>query len=145
MPRLLLGVLFLAAPALLLASPVGLWKTIDDATSAERAVVRISEQDGKLIGEIIEVLDTEADPEAVCRLCTDDRKDAPIVGLAIIRDVPAAGNARGIWDGGEILDPNDGKVYRVRLSLADNGRRLEVRGYIGRPLFGRTQVWQRAD
>jgi len=144
MPRTLLGVLLLT-PALVLANPIGLWKTIDDDTSQEQALVRISEHQGLLVGEIIEVLDTKADPEAVCALCTDDRKDAPIVGLAIIRDVPVAGNGRGFWDGGEILDPNNGKVYRVRLALADDGRRLEVRGYIGRPLLGRTQIWHRVD
>jgi len=145
MARALLAVLLAAGVGIAHASPVGLWKTIDDASDQETAVVRIEERDGRLVGEIVEVLDTEARPDAVCGRCTDDRKDAPIVGLAIIRDVEPNGSAKGPWDGGEILDPNNGKTYRLRLALGDDGRTLQVRGYVGRPMFGRTQVWHRVE
>jgi uncharacterized protein (DUF2147 family) len=127
------------------ASPVGLWKTIDDASDQETAVVRIEERNGRLVGEIVEVLDPKARPGEVCGRCSDDRKDAPIVGLAIIRNVEANGNPGGPWDGGDILDPNNGKIYKLRLALGDDGRTLQVRGYVGRPMFGRTQVWHRVE
>jgi uncharacterized protein (DUF2147 family) len=127
------------------ASPVGLWKTIDEANDQETAVVRIEERDGRLVGEIIEVLDPKARPGAVCGRCTDDRKDAPILGLPIIRDVKPNASPEGPWDGGDILDPNNGKTYKVRLSLADDGRTLRVLGYLGRPMFGRTQIWRRVE
>jgi uncharacterized protein (DUF2147 family) len=127
------------------ASPVGLWKTLDDASDQETAVVRIEERDGRLVGEIVEVLDPKARPGDVCGRCTDDRKDAPILGLPIIRNVEANGGSKGPWDGGDILDPNNGKVYKLRLSLDDDGRKLQVRGYLGRPMFGRTQVWHRVE
>ncbi len=130
---------------LAMASPAGLWKTIDDKTDEVTAIVRIVEDSGVLSGEILEVLDPKTQPDAVCGLCTDDRKDAPIVGLTIIRNVELGSRQNGPWDGGEILDPKDGKVYKVRLKLADAGRKLEVRGYIGTPMLGRTQVWYRAD
>ena len=126
------------------ANPVGLWKTIDEKSEEATGIVEITEKDGQLFGQIVEILDPKARPDATCGLCTDERKDAPIVGLTIIRNVEANGATNGPWDGGDILDPNDGKVYRVRLKLADGGSKLEVRGYIGTPMLGRTQVWHRA-
>jgi uncharacterized protein (DUF2147 family) len=127
------------------ANPTGLWKTIDDKTDQPTGIIEISEREGRLYGRIVEILDPAAPPDATCGRCTDERKGAPIVGLTIIRNVDATGKADGPWDGGDILDPNDGKVYSVRLKLADGGRRLEVRGYIGTPMLGRTQVWHRVD
>ena len=145
MNRTLTGMLLGLSVGLAHASPVGLWKTIDEKTEQPTGIVRIAERGGALFGEIVEVLDPAAKPGAVCGLCSDERKGAPIVGLTIIRNVEPGGGTEGPWDGGDILDPNDGKVYRVRLTLADQGRRLEVRGYVGTPMFGRTQVWHRVD
>jgi len=143
--RLLPAVLLLLAAGATHANPVGLWRTIDDQTEEPTAVIRIAERDGALFGEIVEVLDPKAPAYAVCGLCTDERKDAPIVGLTILRNVEQNGKANGPWDGGDILDPNNGKTYSVRLKLADGGRKLEVRGYVGTPMLGRTQVWHRVD
>jgi uncharacterized protein (DUF2147 family) len=140
----------IAAAAVLLcglvqASPVGLWKTIDDGTKKEKSLVRISDQGGVLIGRIEKLLDPQAKPDAVCDKCSDERKGQPIVGLNIIRNVRPNAEDASTWDGGDILDPNNGKVYRVRLKPVDGGKKLEVRGYIGAPLLGRTQVWQRVE
>lgn len=142
--------ILIAAAVLMLAgvaqaSPVGLWKTIDDATKKEKSLVRISENGGVLSGRIEKLLDPEAKADGVCDKCSDDRKGQPIVGLNIIRNVKANADDTSVWDGGEILDPNNGKVYRVRLKPVDGGKKLEVRGYIGAPLLGRTQVWQRVE
>lgn len=126
-------------------TPVGLWKTIDDGTKKEKSLVRISESGGVLTGKVEKILDPEAKPNAVCEKCSDDRKNQPIVGLTIIRNVKKNGDDAALWDGGDILDPNNGKVYRVRMKPVDGGRRLEVRGYVGAPLLGRTQVWQRVE
>jgi uncharacterized protein (DUF2147 family) len=127
------------------ASPVGLWKTIDDATKKEKSLVRISDSGGVLSGRIEKLLDPEAKADGVCDKCSDERKGQPIVGLNIIRNVKANADDTSMWDGGEILDPNNGKVYRVRLKPVDGGKKLEVRGYIGAPLLGRTQVWHRVE
>jgi uncharacterized protein (DUF2147 family) len=81
--------------------------------------------------------------DAKCDKCKDDRKDKPVLGLQIIRGVKAQGD--GVWGGGEILDPNDGQTYRTRLKPADGGKKLEVRGYVGAPLFGRSQTWVRVE
>lgn len=127
------------------ATPVGTWKTIDDATKKEKSIVRITESGGVLTGRIEKLLDPATSADAVCDKCSDDRKDKPIVGLTIITGVKKSDNAADIWDGGHILDPNDGKTYKVRLSPVDGGRKLEVRGYIGMPMLGRTQTWLRTE
>jgi uncharacterized protein (DUF2147 family) len=123
-------------------SPVGLWKTIDDETGKEKSYVRISESNGQLVGKIEKLINPkDADPK--CDKCTDERKDQPVVGLTIIRNVKKDGEE--LWDGGDILDPNNGKVYKVRLKPEDNGKKLNVRGYIGMPMLGRTQTWVRVE
>ena len=127
--------------ALAQSHPVGVWRTIDDETKKERSTVRITETNGVLTGRI-EGLPDSADRDAVCDKCSDQRKGARIIGLTIIEGV-SNGDGDEYWDGGQILDPNNGKTYTVRLSPLDNGRRLQVRGYIG-PFF-RTQVWERAE
>lgn len=135
----------LLAPVLAFAqtTPVGLWKTIDDDGKTEKSLVRIGEQGGVLVGSIDKLLDPKAAADAKCDKCTDDRKDKPVLGLQIIRGVKAEGE--GVWGGGEILDPNNGKTYKTRLKPVDGGKKLEVRGYIGAPLFGRTQTWVRVE
>ena len=138
----------IAAAALLIAglasaqmTPVGLWKTIDDDGKTEKSYVRISESGGLVSGKVEKVLDPKAKPDDVCDKCSDERKDKPIVGLAIIRNAKKSGD--DTWEGGDITDPNNGKVYRLRLKPLDGGKRLEVRGYIG-PFF-RNQQWVRAE
>jgi uncharacterized protein (DUF2147 family) len=118
---------------------VGLWRTIDDMSGRPRSLVRISERGKVLVGEIVEVFEASA-KEAVCSLCPDDRKDQPIVGLQIIRDLKRFDDR---WADGFILNPEDGKIYTLRALPVDEGRKLEVRGYIGMPVLGRTQTWIR--
>ncbi|MBL8487243.1 MAG: DUF2147 domain-containing protein [Rhodocyclaceae bacterium] len=127
------------------ATPAGLWKTIDDDGKKEKSHVRIVDANGVLSGRIEKLLDAADKPDSVCEKCTDERKDQPVVGLTIIRNVRANADSPGQWDGGDILDPKNGKVYRVRLKTVDDGRKLEVRGYVGAPLFGRTQTWIRVE
>jgi uncharacterized protein (DUF2147 family) len=122
-----------------LASPIGLWKTFDDATGSPRALVRIYEKGGKLFGQIEKVFESGAEKQ-VCEACRDDRKNQPIIGLIIIRDIKQEGNAYG---GGDILDPASGSVYRCKMHLDQAGNRLILRGYIGLSFIGRSQTWQR--
>ena len=129
--------------ALAQATPVGLWKTIDDETKKEKSLVRITDNAGVLTGKI-EKLTDPAKQEAKCDKCTDARKDQKILGMTIIEGVKKAANA-DYWDGGTILDPNKGEVYKVRMTPADGGNKLEVRGYVGMPLLGRTQTWIRVE
>ncbi len=137
--------LALAAPlAFAQATPVGLWKTIDDETKAEKSLVRISEAGGVYTGKIEKLLEPSK-AAAVCEKCSDERKNQPVAGMAIIKGVKQSADDKDLFDGGEILDPNNGKVYKVRLKPADGGKKLDVRGYIGAPLLGRTQTWIRVE
>jgi uncharacterized protein (DUF2147 family) len=121
------------------SSPVGEWKTFDDKTGKARAIVHIYEQDGKLFGKIERSLVPGAESR-VCAVCTDDRKDQPMLGLIIIRNMKRTDDG---YAGGDILDPDTGSVYRCKLHVEDNGAKLVVRGFIGISLLGRTQTWER--
>ena len=135
--------LMLSASAFAQATPVGLWKTIDDDTKKEKSLVRISESGGVLTGRIEKLLDPTSKPDAVCDKCSDDRKDKPMLGLTIVRNAKHDADDAGLWTGGDITDPNNGKVYRLRLKPVDGGKTLEVRGYIGP--FYRNQTWIRVE
>ncbi|WP_395701000.1 DUF2147 domain-containing protein [Aquabacterium sp.] len=146
MKKFLLGMMLATASGLALAqaTPVGLWKTIDDETKIEKSYVRITENGGALTGKIEKLLDPKSKQDAVCDKCSDERKDKPVLGLTIIRNAKPDGEKEH-WEGGDILDPNNGKVYKLRLKPVEGGKKLEVRGYIGAPLFGRTQTWVRVE
>ena len=140
-----LGLGLFAAIAHAQATPAGLWKTIDDETKKEKSLIRITESGGVFTGKLEKLLDPATKPDAVCEKCTDDRKDKPIVGMTLVKGVKQSESDKERWDGGEILDPNNGKVYKVRLAPKDDGKKLDVRGYIGMPMLGRTQTWLRVE
>ena len=127
------------------ASPAGAWKTIDDATKKEKSVVRIVDNGGVYSGRIEKLLESTMAPDAVCKECTDDRKDKPVVGLLIVRNMKQSADDKSVYEGGDILDPANGKVYKAKMKLIDNGTKLEVRGFVGISLLGRTQTWIRAE
>lgn len=127
------------------SSPAGLWKTVDDDGKKETSLIRISESGGVFSGRLEKLLDPNAKADAVCDKCTDERKDKPIVGMTLIRGVKQSESEKTRWDGGEILDPNNGKTYSVRLTPGEAGKTLKVRGYIGTPIIGRTQTWVRVE
>lgn len=91
-----------------------------------------------------EVFDPATKPDVKCDKCSDERKGKPILGMQILRGLQATSD-KARWDGGEILDPNKGKIYKSRITLIEGGKKLEMRGYIGAPLLGRTQVWIRVE
>jgi uncharacterized protein (DUF2147 family) len=124
------------------ATPAGLWRTIDDETKTEKSQVRISENAGVFSGKIEKLFDPTRQ-NAKCEKCSDDRKDQPIIGMTVLRNIKQNASDAALWDGGEILDPNNGKTYRARLKPVDGGKSLEMRGYVGP--FYRTQVWQRIE
>ena len=133
----------LALPALAQPTPVGLWRNVDDKTGEVRAEIRISDNgSGVLSGRIERLLGKDADPKALCTECSDDRKNLPVLGLEIIRGARKA-DSGAVWEGGRILDPDNGWTYALRLTPVDDGRKLDVRGAIGP--FGRTQTWLRVQ
>ena len=134
--------LLIGSTAFAQSSPVGLWRNIDDKTGEVKAEIRIVETPAGLSGHIEKVLKKDAKPGDVCDKCEDDRKNQPMQGLEIIRGGRKSADG-GLWEGGKILDPENGSEYRLRLKPMDGGKKLQVRGYLGP--FYRTQTWVRAE
>jgi len=118
-------------------SPLGMWKTIDDTDNVAKSYIEIHEMDGMLYATVRELL--PAADFTHCAKCKGDKKDAPITGMTLMREMSPDGDE---WSGGYILDPASGKEYRCEISLTSKDK-LKVRGYIGTPLLGRTQYWYR--
>jgi len=123
-------------------SPVGTWNTIDDKTKEIKSEIVITETSGVLNGKVNKLLRKDVDQKAVCKECTDDRKDKPLVGLEIIRAAKKA-DGKDVWEDGKILDPENGKNYTLGLTPIEGGRKLEVRGSVLG--MGRTQTWVRVQ
>ncbi len=150
--RKLLGGLLLACLTLIActgaasandATPVGLWRTIDDKTGKEKSLVRITEVNGELRGTIEKLIrEPNEDQNPMCDKCSGDRKGKPVLGMMILSGLKRDGKE---WAGGEILDPNNGKTYKCKMSVDESGKKLNVRGFIGVSLLGRTQVWLREE
>jgi uncharacterized protein (DUF2147 family) len=124
-------------------SPIGLWKTIDDKTGQPRGLVRIMDVNGQYEGKVEKIFPKpgeETNPK--CEKCDGLRRNQPVIGMTILWGLTKQGNE---YQGGEILDPEDGKVYRARMRFLDSGKKLDVRGFIGFSLFGRSQIWIREE
>ena len=141
--RLIVGLLLLWLTGIAQAqsSPVGRWKTIDDATGKPKSLVEIYHaQDGTLAGRVVEILDLKNGPNPLCTECEDPNQDKPIRGMVILWGLRPKG--AGQWSQGRVLDPENGKDYKAKLELQGGGRRLAMSGcLIG--FLCRTQIWLR--
>ncbi len=137
---LTVAVLF-STMSLAAGSPIGKWQTIDDKTKKPKSIIEITSVNNVLEGKILELLNAD-DKNPLCKKCEGERANQPIVGMTILWGVTEASNKKS-WGGGEILDPKKGKTYSVKLTLKDGGDELKVRGFIGTPFIGRTQVWKK--
>lgn len=144
----LLALLLLALPLSAISqtvtaqnTPVGTWTTIDDKTQKPKSVVEIYQaKDGSLAGRVTEILQSDRGPNPVCDKCSGDRKDKPVKGMVILWGIRQKGDS---WEGGQILDPKNGKTYSVKVTLVEGGKKLDVRGFMGFSMLGRTQTWVR--
>jgi uncharacterized protein (DUF2147 family) len=135
------GLLLIAGSAFAATdTPVGTWKTIDDKTHQPKSIVEITDNNGELQAKVVKVLNSDEGPNPICKECDGARKNQPVEGMTIMWGVTRDDD---VWDGGKILDPKNGKVYKVKLTLMDGGQKLDVHGYIGFALLGRSQVWER--
>lgn len=124
-------------------TPVGTWKQYDDRQGDLRSIIKIEQVGDELVGTIQKTFLRPGEPDhPTCEKCPGEFKDKPIIGLRFLWGVKGSGRE---WGGGRVLDPDDGKIYRVKLTLLDGGNTLEVRGYIGISMFGRSQKWVRAE
>ena len=124
-------------------SPVGLWRTIDDHTGKPRGLVQITEANGEYQGRVTKTFPKPGeDPNRRCEKCEGARQNQPVIGMTILWGIRKQGDE---YQDGEILDPETGKIYRARIRLEDGGKRLDVRGFIGFSLIGRSQIWIREE
>lgn len=124
-------------------TPVGKWRTIDDKTGKVKSIVEVYDAgNGTIDGKVIELINSDKGPNAVCDACKGANHNKPITGMVIAWGLKQDGRT---WDGGKILDPKTGKVYSARMTPIDSGKKLEVRGYMGFSLLGRTQTWIREE
>lgn len=123
-----------------LASPVGLWQPLDSA-GKPLGLIRIFESSGLYYGRIEPSSPTD-DRTARCTRCTDERHNQPIIGLVLMRHLRPE---NGQYVGGDILDPDTGRIYGCMLRLTDGGHELIMRGFFGISLLGRSQTWRRVD
>jgi len=136
--------LLVTAPLVAFAqmTPVGTWHSIDDKTQEIKSEIVIADSGGVLTGRIAKLLRKDAKQDAVCDLCTDDRKGKPILGMEIIRGAKKQ-DGKDVWEEGKILDPENGKTYTLRLTPIEAGKKLDVRGSVFG--VGRTQTWVRVQ
>ncbi|MFT4196518.1 MAG: DUF2147 domain-containing protein [Pseudoxanthomonas sp.] len=124
------------------ADPVGRWTTIDDETGKPKSIVEIYKTDqGTLAGKVVQVLQSDQGPHPRCVKCSGPLKDKPVEGMVILWGLKPDGDQ--VWSGGNILDPHNGKTYKSKITLIEDGRKLQMRGYIGFEALGRTQTWVR--
>ena len=121
-------------------SPVGRWRTIDDATGKTKSIVEIyPAKDGRYAGKVVEILDLKDGPDPLCDQCKGANFDKPIKGMVILWGLKPDGT--GKWSGGHVLDPENGKTYKSKLALRDGGHTLDMSGCIA--FLCRTQAWVR--
>jgi len=121
------------------ASPVGIWKTIDDVTGKAKSYVKIYEENNALQGMIVELLLKPSD--TICKECKGYKRNQPVVGMTILEDMT---QYKDHWANGKIMDPENGKYYKCKIYMEGNDK-LRVRGYIGFELAGRNQFWERIE
>ncbi len=116
------------------------WRTYDD-NGTPKSVVQFKANGGSYDGTVVQLL--KGATMTKCTTCTGADKNRPIVGLTVVRHLKESG--KNTFDGGEVFDPKNGKTYKMKGTLSADGKTLEMRGFVGISLLGRTQKWHRVN
>ena len=132
-----------ALPVQAADTAAGVWAQVDDKSGRVRSHVRIAEQGGRYHGTILRFFPGAGEPAApVCDQCPGRLKNHPIVGLRFLIGLVRKGSD---YTGGQLIDPETGQTYQGQVTLGPDGRSLTLRGYVGSPIFGRSQTWRRGE
>ncbi len=129
------------------ADVIGMWKTIDDKTGVAKSIIKIEKNSaGKYGGTIVNVLPRPGyTPKKYCVDCPEPFTQKPIEGMTILWGLEPNASQVGVYEGGKIIDPLSGKIYKAKIKLLPDGNKLDVRGFIGFSLIGRSQIWHREN
>lgn len=147
-PFLLSSSLLMASTSVFATADIeGTWRTIDDKTGFSKGIVEITKSgDGTYSGKIVEVMPRPGyTPKATCEKCSGALKNHPILGLTVLSGMKQSSKNEREFTGGHILDPLTGKSYKTKMKLNSSGSRLNMRGYVGVEVVGRSQTWIRQD
>jgi len=139
MKKPLFILLFIISASINAQTIFGKWENRDEETNKEDSVIEVYKKNGKAYAKIIAITDKEK-KEALCVLCTNEKKNKPVLGMEILTGLKKDGDE---WSGGTVLDPRNGKVYKCYIKLVKPNK-LKLRGYIGISLFGKTEYMARA-
>lgn len=123
-------------------SPIGYWKTIDDVSHTPKSILELSMDENEYLqGKVVKIFGK--DPSELCTACKGRNHNKPILGMILLEKLQANLKSPGEWSNGSIIDPANGKIYHCYVRVSANGQQLTIRGFVGIPLFGRSQTWVR--